>query len=190
MKVLLFISLFIIIASDAALDINFDYENPYRTLGIAPWSTYDEIKDQYNKLVKIYHPDKTKSKSQDSTDQFIKIQNAYKKLKEKLKVDDVESEDEDIIMADLFGDTILIISSIASFILVCYIIITCTYNLFMWCWKYILFLSCFIVVFENVIPHYFSSLLTMIVCANIASLITLNANKIFSKIRGKKVKNE
>ncbi len=36
--------------------------NPYKTLGIEPGATKEEIKDAYNKMVKKYHPDKYQEK--------------------------------------------------------------------------------------------------------------------------------
>lgn len=49
----------------------------YNVLGIPPSATFEDVKKQYNKLVKQYHPDINPS----GTDKFQKIQEAYNKIK-------------------------------------------------------------------------------------------------------------
>src|SRR3990172_47430 len=52
--------------------------NPYETLGVSNTASIDEIKEQFRKLVLIFHPDK--SKSQNSETRFKEISEAYELL--------------------------------------------------------------------------------------------------------------
>lgn len=51
--------------------------DPYRTLGLAPGATLDEVKRAYRRLAKLYHPD---SAGGATTARFIAIQRAYEAL--------------------------------------------------------------------------------------------------------------
>ncbi|MGV6860839.1 MAG: DnaJ domain-containing protein [Putridiphycobacter sp.] len=60
----------------------------YSALGLSPGSSVSEIKKAYRKLVNLYHPDKTVGSSgafkKEAKEQFLKINEAYDLLKEKL----------------------------------------------------------------------------------------------------------
>lgn len=60
----------------------------YLVLGISPSSSVSDIKKAYRKLVVLYHPDKTGHLSEqfqiESKDKFLKVNDAYDLLKEKL----------------------------------------------------------------------------------------------------------
>ena len=58
--------------------LKYFYQNPYRILGIEPWSSFEKIKEVYHKKILETHPDKIKGK----TKEFIEIQNAYQNIKE------------------------------------------------------------------------------------------------------------
>jgi len=58
--------------------LKYFYQNPYRILGIEPWSSIEKIKEVYHKKILETHPDKIKGK----TKEFIEIQNAYQNIKE------------------------------------------------------------------------------------------------------------
>jgi hypothetical protein len=51
--------------------------DPYRTLGLAPDATLDEVKRAYRRLAKLYHPD---SAGGAATARFIALQRAYEAL--------------------------------------------------------------------------------------------------------------
>jgi len=53
-------------------------DNPYRTLGIEPDATIEEIKDAYRRAAKTWHPDVSNATPAESERQFHLITNAYK----------------------------------------------------------------------------------------------------------------
>jgi hypothetical protein len=55
--------------------------NPFRVLGIAPWSSNHDIKKKYNELVRKVHPDRNKSPN--AAEQFRVLQKAYEEIKTK-----------------------------------------------------------------------------------------------------------
>jgi DnaJ-class molecular chaperone len=56
-------------------------DNYYSILGVDITSTINEIKKAYLTLAHIYHPDHNKG-NLESTEKFLKIKNAYEKLKD------------------------------------------------------------------------------------------------------------
>ena len=59
---------------------NHDIHSPYEILGVSPSASLTDIKKAYHKLSKIYHPDK--NRSNDASEKFKTINNAYNTLKE------------------------------------------------------------------------------------------------------------
>ncbi len=59
---------------------NQDLHSPYEILGVSPSASLTDIKKAYHKLSKIYHPDK--NRSNDASEKFKTINNAYNTLKE------------------------------------------------------------------------------------------------------------
>ena len=53
--------------------------DPYRTLGIAPTATTEELHDAYRRLVKLHHPDRNGG-SAEATRRFQDIQAAYEEI--------------------------------------------------------------------------------------------------------------
>ena len=51
--------------------------DPYRTLGVAPGASLNEIKSAYRRLVKKYHPD---TAGERALPRFLAIQAAYERL--------------------------------------------------------------------------------------------------------------
>lgn len=54
--------------------------DPYKLLGVARTDEFSQIKKQYFKLVKEYHPDRNPEK--DTEDQFKRIQECFERIKE------------------------------------------------------------------------------------------------------------
>ena len=82
------IALLSVITFVHSIDFNFDQINieqytfnPFRVLGIAPWSSNSDIKKKYNELVKKLHPDR--NKSENAVEQFRVLQKAYEEIKNK-----------------------------------------------------------------------------------------------------------
>ena len=67
--------------------INNDDICSYKILNLPINASYSDIKKSYKKLILKYHPDKNKEKN--ASDEFIKIKNAYEKLKNKKKLDNL-----------------------------------------------------------------------------------------------------
>jgi curved DNA-binding protein CbpA len=55
--------------------------DPYRTLGISPGASDDELHSAYRRLVKLHHPDHNAG-SAEATQRFQEIQDAYGRVKE------------------------------------------------------------------------------------------------------------
>jgi curved DNA-binding protein CbpA len=55
--------------------------DPYKTLGVAPGASDDEIRKAYRRLVKEYHPDHNNG-SEESERRFEEVQDAYAKIRE------------------------------------------------------------------------------------------------------------
>ena len=53
--------------------------DPYRTLGIAPTASAEELHDAYRRLVKLHHPDRNGG-SAEATRRFQDIQAAYEEI--------------------------------------------------------------------------------------------------------------
>ena len=59
-------------------------DDPYRTLGVAPDATLEELKSAYIVLVKTYHPDRSDPFMARHNEEVIKLINAaYEKLKDR-----------------------------------------------------------------------------------------------------------
>jgi hypothetical protein len=58
--------------------------DPYRTLGVSPDASDDELRDAYRRLVKIHHPDRNGGTAE-ATRRFQEIQDAYDRVEEMRK---------------------------------------------------------------------------------------------------------
>ena len=80
----------------------------YKTLGVSPHASEEEIKKAYRKLALQYHPDKNKEKKQDAESRFKEITNAYNVLSDADKRKQYDTtgstnpEDVDIDVSDIF----------------------------------------------------------------------------------------
>jgi curved DNA-binding protein CbpA len=66
----------------------------YKILDLPITATEIEIKKSYKKLILKYHPDK--NKDENASEKFIKIKNAYEKLKNKKKLDNLNKYNDNI----------------------------------------------------------------------------------------------
>jgi curved DNA-binding protein CbpA len=55
--------------------------DPYRTLGVSPDASDDELRDAYRRLVKLHHPDRNGG-TPEATRRFQEIQDAYDRVEE------------------------------------------------------------------------------------------------------------
>ena len=150
--------LFCLIAFTSQFDFNLDqinYEkivvNPYRVLGVAPWSSMKAIKKQYRTLVKKYHPDKNNGRK----DQFRLIQKAYEEVKAKRN----EAEDSEIektlkdMIKETFNDILLYESLFAIVYFICYGL----YKVQTWIVKPLIYQIVTWSFFSVILPHIFDN---------------------------------
>jgi hypothetical protein len=83
--ILIYILLSLIIKSSSR-------KNPYRVLEVPAYSSFQEIKANYRRLSKKYHPDRNKDNS--AKERLLDINEAYEYLKKKRGVDDSFEEDD------------------------------------------------------------------------------------------------
>jgi hypothetical protein len=182
MKLFLLISFLILIKTDE-IDFEKFLSNPFRILEVAPWSSYKEIKSKYNKLVKMYHPDK--SKNLETKKRLIEIQQAFQTIKKNFKNEETDDDFEDIEEDSVFHETGNIIIIIAIIFGCLYLTVSCAYVIFMYTWKYIFFLSIYLVIFEKLLPHLFS-LQGSIIISNLLTILSINIKWLLSKFRKSK----
>ena len=128
--------------------------NPYRVLGIPPWSSMKTIKGKYRELIKKYHPDQTKGKTRQ---QFELIQTAYEKIKvERQNYKDENGEEKEINFKFIIHKTFREILIVAIIFNVIYYISYWTYSIQKMLIQpliYIVFCCC---VINNFFTHYFN----------------------------------
>ena len=128
--------------------------NPYRVLGIPPWSSMKIIKGKYRELIKKYHPDQTKGKTRQ---QFELIQTAYEKIKEERQNNkDENGEEKEINFKFIIHKTFREILIVAIIFNVIYYISYWTYSIQKMLIQpliYIVFCCC---VINNFFTHYFN----------------------------------
>ena len=155
MKKIVLLIFFIIKQSKEFSFENYDYNNilinPYRVLGLPPWSSMKEIKMKYRNLIKKYHPDKTKGKTKK---EFELIQTAYEKIKQERN--NQNEEEESINFKSMIKKTIKEIIIVEIIFNVIYYISYWTYSI-----QKILIKPLFYIVFSCVfinsfLPHFFN----------------------------------
>ena len=187
-----FISLIILISIiSSSKSFNFeDYNyndfliNPYRVLGIPPWSSMKTIKGKYRELIKKYHPDQTKGKTRQ---QFELIQTAYEKIKvERQNYKDENGEEKEINFK-------FIIQKCFREIVIVEIIFTIVYYIAYWTYSiqkmlikpliYIVFCCCII---NNFFTHYFNDDFSEYYTGFLIGISLFILVKLFSCFRSKK----
>ena len=59
-------------------------DNPYRVLGLSPWSTPEEAKKRYRFLIRLFHPDRGLVNYTSDIDAAANINHAYSKISDKV----------------------------------------------------------------------------------------------------------
>lgn len=139
--------------------------NPYRILGVEPWSSMKDIKKKYNLLVLKYHPDK--STLPNAKEKFIEIQEAYEKIKSNRENQYEEKTFYDIVFEAI--QTACIDEGIFFIVMYCCWFL---YRLFYFIFRYGIFFIFYLFVNEMIIPHWFQTLGNSILTALICGLIT------------------
>ena len=174
-------------------DITFDYNNvlinPYRVLGIPPWSSMKEIKGKYRQLILKYHPDKTKGKTKK---EFEIIQSAYEKIKsqrESYYKNTNENKDEEI-----FSFKSIIQSTFKEIIIV-EIVFSVIYYISFWTYSiqkmligplFYIVLSC--VIISHFFPHFFNDGTTEFSTGLLIGFILFIFSKLFKCLKKKENK--
>ena len=157
-----FISLIILISIiSSSKSFNFeDYNyndfliNPYRVLGIPPWSSMKTIKGKYRELIKKYHPDQTKGKTRQ---QFELIQTAYEKIKEERQNNkDENGEEKEINFKFIIHKTFREILIVAIIFNVIYYISYWTYSIQKMLIKTLICIIFSCCIINNFFTHYFN----------------------------------
>lgn len=69
--------------------MNEEYFSPYETLEISPFSSYTDIKAAYQRLAKIWHPDKNAAKhavlKQEASNRFQLVQRAWEEIRQEAR---------------------------------------------------------------------------------------------------------
>ena len=60
-------------------------DNPYRVLGLSPWSTMDEVKKRHRFLIRLFHPDRGMVKHSSEVDFAANINHAHTSICNKVK---------------------------------------------------------------------------------------------------------
>ena len=183
----------IIIITIISLSKSFNFEeynyndfliNPYRILGIPPWSSMKTIKNKYRELIKKYHPDHTKGKTRK---QFELIQTAYEKIKEERQNNKDESgEEKEIDFKFIIIKTFRNIIYVEIIFNVIYYISYWTYSIQKMLFKpliYIVFCCCII---NNFFTHYFNDDGSEYYTAFLIGISLFILVKLFSCFRSKK----
>ena len=161
--------------------------NPYRVLGIPPWSSMKIIKSKYRELVKKYHPDKSKGKTKH---QFELIQTAYEKIKkEKDDNKNEKGEEEEISFIIILKKSIKDIIIVEVIFTIIYYIAYWTYSLQKLLIKPLTYIILCWVIVINFFPHFFNNSNEEFLTGISAGLIIFVLVKIFTWCNGKK-KNE
>lgn len=174
--------------------------NPYREFRLPPWSTMSQIKKRYNELVKIYHPDKTKTRN--SSEKFRAIQDAYQRIKDRRKAaereeandaDDNDTLDSEEINSffDALADVVKILLTIGIFLSLIQFISWLCYKFYAMFYPPFFSLICSFVICDRLFPHYFKSPENQIIYSIVFGILIYFSknvmNSIFKKFRERKV---
>lgn len=168
--------------------------NPYRELRLPPWSTMSQIKKRYNELVKIYHPDKTKSRN--SSEKFRAIQEAYERIKDRRKAaereeanddsDNLNFESEEInSFFDAVADVVKILLTIGVFLSLVQFLSWICYKFYAMLYPPFFSLVCSFVICDRLFPHFFKSPENQILYSIVFGIVIYFSKNILSKFFAK-----
>ena len=163
--------------------------NPYRVLGIPPWSSMKTIKGKYRELIKKYHPDQTKGKTRQ---QFELIQTAYEKIKEERQNNKDENGDEkEINFKFIIHKTFREILIVAIIFNVIYYISYWTYSIQKLLIKPLFYIVFSCVFINSFLPHFFNDENTEFLTGVFVGIFIFLFKRIFQFFRKKnKEKNQ
>ena len=158
--------------------------NPYRVLGIPPWSSMKIIKGKYRELIKKYHPDQTKGKTRQ---QFELIQTAYEKIKvERQNYKDENGEEKEINFKFIIHKTFREILIVAIIFNVIYYISYWTYSIQKMLIKPLICIVFSCCIINNFFTHYFNDDGSEYYTAFLIGISLFILVKLFSYFSGKK----
>ena len=163
-----------------------DYlKNPYKVLGLPPWTSMKKIKKKYNELVKKYHPDK----SEGNREEFELIQSAFEKIKKERK--EMEEEEDDLSFSSVIRSTISKLLNIeVLFAAVCgisYII----YKFQSLIYVQLFYMVISFTIIDNLFAHFFSEeLIEYIVCLCFGWFLYTRHKKFFKPKKTKHKKTQ
>ena len=153
------------------------FENPYRILGLAPWTSMKAIRKKYNELVKKYHPDKSATGNREL---FELIQKSFKKIKEERK--ESEENEEDKSFASAIRNTISKILNIEIIFAVIYSASYLIYKFQSLIYVPLFYMVISFTIIDNIFPHFFGEeIIEYIVCIVIGWLLFTRHKKYFRK---------
>ena len=149
--------------------------NPYRVLGIPPWSSMKKIKRKYNELVKKYHPDKSETGNRED---FELIQKSFELIKKKRKEN--EENEEDISFSSVLRSTIGDILNVEIIFGLIYIVAYAIYKFNELIYVPVFYMIISFTIIDNIFPHFFSeSFIEYIACAVIGWFLYSRHKKFF-----------
>ena len=165
--------------SSLSFDIkNLEYfNNPYRVLGIAPWSSMKKIRKKYTELAKKKHPDKSATGNRE---EFEIIQKAFDQIKKERK--ESEENEEDISFSYVIRNTISKVLHIEIIFAIIYSISHIIYKFQSMVYVPLFYMVLSFTIITNIFPHFFKEeLIEYIACAIIGYLLYTRHKKYFRK---------
>ena len=161
------------------------FQNPYRILGLSPWTSMKNIKKKYNELVKKKHPDRSNTGNRE---EFELIQKAFEKIKKDRKEN--EEIEDDINFSYVIKSTISKLINIEIIFLALYTAAYIIYKFQSMIYVPLFYMIISFTIIDNLFVHYFhEELIEYIVCLIIGFFLYSQHKKIFKKDKKKKKRN-
>ena len=158
------------------------FKNPYKVLGLAPWTSMKKIKKKYNELVKKYHPDKNEG----NREHFELIQSAFEKIKKERK--EMEEEDDNLSFSSVIRGTISKVLNIEVLFVDAYSISYIIYSFQSLIYVPLFYMVLSFTIIDNLFAQFFSEeLFEYIVCVCVGWFLYTRHKIIF---KSKKTKNK
>ena len=194
-RILIFLSIFISIYSESfsfksffAELKRFPYQefvqNPYRILGLPPWTSMEKIKKKHKELVKKYHPDK----SEGNREIFESIQQAFEKIKKERKETE---EDENLSFSSVVKGTISKVLNIEVLFVAAYSVSYITFKFQSLIYVPLFYMIISFTIIDNLFAHFFSEeIIEYITCVIAGWFLYTQHKKYFNKNPEEKKKKE